>query len=551
MQNETTMWGKVRAPGFSVQASRYALTIAYHEDWQRIGATAYLDDLSKGKSVAVSRLEPEFQLPFLSGGYLLDDRYVSRKPLTIEQLNGRLLLTPHPEGSEVRVDGQVIRAHHYVFEEVLQQGVVIELGQRVVLVLHSLAPELRSKNMHRMLGVSEAIESVRRSINRVADLDVPVLIRGETGTGKELVASAIHNASLRSQKPLLAVNVAAIPDSLAISELFGARKGSFTGAARDKPGYFVQADNSTLFLDEIGDAPDEVQVALLRTLETGEVRPVGATDSVKVDVRMIAATDANLESKLEAQTFRNPLLQRLAGFEIWLSPLAQRKADIGLLLAEFLRFEFDAIGEQRHYQLGAEATAGTDNLWYRFFRQALEFPWPGNIRQMRNVARQVAIHNRQAMVTSIPFRIEAMLAETRPAPETAGGALHSVSDGASNGVANTAPGPAPVSDDAHDDDDEPGIPRRKPSTVTEAELMSMLEQQRWDLKNTAEHLNISRAALYKMIEANPRVRKAGDISVEEIQQSYVRCGGNLERMVEELKVSGAALKRRIRELGIG
>ena len=545
MQNETTMWGKVRAPGFSVQASRYALTIAFHEDWQRIGATAYLDDLSKGKSVAVSRLEPEFQLPFRSGGYLLDDRYISRKPLTIEQLNGRLLLTPHPEGSEVRVDGQVIRAHHYVFEEALQQGVVIELGQRVILVLHSLAPEPRSPHMHRMLGVSEGVESVRRAINRVADLDVPVLIRGETGTGKELVASAIHNASLRNQKPLLAVNVGAIPDTLAISELFGARKGSFTGAARDKPGYFVQADNSTLFLDEIGDAPDEVQVALLRTLETGEVRPVGATDSVKVDVRLVAATDANLESKLEAQTFRNPLLQRLAGFEIWLPPLARRKADIGLLLAEFLRFELDAIGEQRHYQLGAEATAGSDNLWYRFFRLALEFAWPGNIRQMRNVARQVAIHNRQAMVTSIPFRIEAMLAEPRREPAAAIAA-----NTVSNGAANGAHVPTSAADDAQDEDDEPGTPRRKPSTVTEAELMSMLEQQRWDLKNTAEHLNISRAALYKMIEANPRVRKAGDISVEEIQQSHARCGGNLERMVEELKVSGAALKRRIRELGI-
>src|SRR5690606_20889223 len=190
----------------------------------------------------------------------------------IQQLNGRLLITPHPEGSEVRIDGIVVRAPLYVFEDKLKNGVVVELARRVILVLHSLSPDRNSDTLHRMLGVSEGIENVRRAIDRVADLNVPVLIRGETGTGKELVASALHNASPRNRRPMLAVNVAAIPESLAIAELFGARKGSFTGATTDKPGYFVQANGSTLFLDEIGDAPDEVQVALLRTLETGEVR---------------------------------------------------------------------------------------------------------------------------------------------------------------------------------------------------------------------------------------------------------------------------------------
>jgi two-component system nitrogen regulation response regulator GlnG len=522
MQNETTMWGNERASRFSVQASRYALTIAYHADWQRIGATVYLDGLGKGQPASISRLEPAFRLPFRDGSHTLDDRYISRKPLTIEQLNGRLLLTPHPEGTEVRVDGQVIRAHHYLFEEALKTGVMIELGQRVILVLHSLSTEPCCRQMHRMLGVSEGIETVRRSIDRVA----------------ELVASALHNASLRCQRPMLAVNVGAIPDTLAVSELFGAKKGAFTGAVKDKPGYFVQAHDSTLFLDEIGDAPDEVQVALLRTLETGEVRPVGAAESVKVDVRLIAATDADLEGKLASQAFRNPLLQRLAGFEIWLPPLARRKADIGLLLAEFLRFEFDAIAEQRHYQALAgqfrdepQPDTGAENLWYRFFLQALGFDWPGNIRQMRNIARQVAIHNRQALHSSIPPRIEAMLLEARPPVAI-----------------------APEADDLDagiDDDQADGVPRRKPSTVTAAELAVALEQQRWDLKNTAELLNISRAALYKMIESNPDIRKAGDISVDELSRAYQRCAGNLEQMVAELKVSGAALKRRIRELGIG
>ncbi len=531
--NDTAMWGTERPVSFSSQVRRYALTIAYQHDWKRIGATAYLDSLSQGVPFNVSRQEPQFAIPYSHQSYQLEERYVSRKPISIQLLNGRLLITPHPEGTEVRIDGMVIRAPHYVFEEQLKTGVVMELGKRVILVLHSLSPDRNSPHMHRMLGVSDEIENVRRAVDRVADLNVPVLIRGETGTGKELVASALHNASPRCTRPMLAVNVGAIPDTLAISELFGAKKGSFTGATKDKPGYFSQANNSTLFLDEIGDASDEVQVALLRALEIGEVRPVGGTETLKVDVRLIAATDADLESKMKTQNFRNPLLHRLAGFEIRLPRLTRRKADIGLLLAEFLRFEFDAIAEQRHYQ---ELDANDENLWYQFFRYALDFPWPGNIRQMRNIARQVAIHNRLASFSSIPSYIEAMLLE------------HPIGNG--NGVLPADAVEEESADPVAEDVEEGPLRRRKPSTITEEELMEALERQRWDLKNTAADLHISRAALYKMIEANSNIRKAGDISVDELTRSYRRCDGDLDSMVEELKVSKAALKRRIKELCI-
>lgn len=536
MSNDTTMWGVQRPASFASQSSRYALTIAYHHDWTRIGATAYLDALHQGAAMAsVSRTDPTFHLPFSDRSFTLEDRYISRKPITLQQLNGRLLITPHPEGTEVRIDGMAVRTPLHVFEEKLQTGVVMELGRRVILVLHALSPDRNSDQMHRMLGVSEGIENVRRAIDRVGDLNVPVLIRGETGTGKELVASALHNASPRASRPMLAVNVAAIPESLAIAELFGARKGAFTGATSDKPGYFVQAHNSTLFLDEIGDAPDEVQVALLRTLETGEVRPVGAPDAVKVDVRLIAATDADLERKLKNQDFRNPLLQRLAGFEIWLPPLRQRRADIGLLLAEFLRYEFAAIREERHWQ---QLTPDSENLWYMTFRHALDFAWPGNIRQMRNIARQVAIHNRQSSFTRIPPRIEAMLLEqtAEAAPDDADSRI------------SPEETPVPL---APAREITVSRPRRKPSTISDNELLEALEAQRWDLKNTADVLNISRAALYKRIEAHPHVRKAGDISVEELTHAYRRCNGNLDQMVDVLKVSRAALKRRINELAIG
>jgi two-component system nitrogen regulation response regulator GlnG len=396
--------------------------------------------------------------------------------------------------------------------------------------------------MHGMFGVSQSIEEVRRSIDRVADLDVPVLVRGATGTGKELVAAALHRASMRAESKMVAINVAAIPASLAISELFGVKKGAYTGATADKPGYFVQAHGSTLFLDEIGDADDEVQVALLRTLETGEVQAVGGKDFVQVDVRLIAATDADLESKMSSSDFRNPLLQRLAGFEIWLPPLAERKPDICILFAAFIRQEFDAIGESLRYRvLDAESTA----FWFALFIRALNYPWTGNVREMRNMARQIAINNRQSMVLSLPPRIHhALFVMDR----TQGAKIASDDVGLSPGENAHLAEPAQLSNPAQLS--KPTQLRRKPSTVTEVELQAALEAQRWDLKNTAEMLHISRAALYKMIDAHPEIRKAGDIGVLELTEINRRYQGNLDAMVEVLKVSKSALKRRLKELSL-
>src|SRR5262249_37195786 len=150
----------------------------------------------------------------------------------------------------------------------------------------------------------------RRAVQAVVDLHVPVLIRGETGTGKELVARAIHLHGPRRAKPFVSVNLGAIPRDLAAAELFGAQKGAFTGAVRDREGLFAAARGGTLFLDEVGEAPPEVQVMLLRVLETGEMTPVGGYSPVKTDVRLIAATDANLEEHIREGRFKAPLLHR-------------------------------------------------------------------------------------------------------------------------------------------------------------------------------------------------------------------------------------------------
>ncbi len=323
------------------------LTVLAHPDARRVGEAAALDAVDRGRFASLSRAELRFAPRGASDGSPLADPFLSRKVVSLSRANGRVVVVPEAGGSALVIDGVAVTAPRFELPDAaLDEGVVIELGGRVALLLHRAsrwrrAPETR----HGLVGESDAIERVRGEISRVADLDVPVLARGETGTGKELVAQAIHAASRRARGPCVSVNMATVPESVAAAELFGHARGAFTGAVRDAPGYFARADGGTLFLDEVGDAPAAVQPMLLRALETGEVQPVGASAARKVDVRLVAATDADLEDAVAGGRFGAPLLHRLAGFEVTLPPLRARRDDIGRLFAHFLRAELDAIGE--------------------------------------------------------------------------------------------------------------------------------------------------------------------------------------------------------------
>jgi len=223
-----------------------------------------------------------------------------------------------------------------------------------------------------MISAAPVMQPVFELIERVAPSDVPVLVNGETGTGKELVAHALHARSRRAKKTFLAENCAAVPANLLESELFGHKKGSFTHAIADRPGHFVTADGGTLFLDEIGDMPLEMQSKLLRVLENGEVRPVGASTVVHVDVRIVAATHRDLAVMVRERRFREDLFYRLNVIRIALPPLRERKGDVALLSRYFLA-KFAAPGTE----LAPEALA------------ALEaHPWPGNVRQLENELRR-------------------------------------------------------------------------------------------------------------------------------------------------------------------
>ena len=234
-------------------------------------------------------------------------------------------------------------------------------------------------NLGEILGRSRPCQEMLKSIHRVGPTDATVLIQGETGTGKELVARAIHRASRRSAKPLIKVNCAAIPASLVESEFFGHERGAFTGATQRRIGRFGLADNGTIFLDEIGELSLDLQAKLLRVLQEGEFEAVGSSQTRKVDVRVIAATNRDLKSEIGAGRFREDLYYRLSVFPIHVPPLRQRSDDIGIIAEAFLR--------------SFSKRAGRDplDLTPDCIRRLRAYHWPGNIRELQNIVERAVI----------------------------------------------------------------------------------------------------------------------------------------------------------------
>jgi len=230
-----------------------------------------------------------------------------------------------------------------------------------------------------IIGTSEAMQDVFHQIQQVARVDTTALIRGDTGTGKELAARAIHDASDRAEGPFVAVNCAALNRELAASQLFGHKKGAFTGAVSDEVGFFEAADGGTLFLDEIGDIPLDVQRQLLRVLEERAVTRVGETRSRPIDVRIVAATHRDLRAEVEADRFREDLLYRIRIARITLPPLRHRRGDIPLLVRRFL--------EDRQAATGKTVQAVSQAA----MRRLIDYHWPGNVRELRNAIEYALI----------------------------------------------------------------------------------------------------------------------------------------------------------------
>jgi transcriptional regulator with GAF, ATPase, and Fis domain len=230
-----------------------------------------------------------------------------------------------------------------------------------------------------VVGTSQVLQMVLARAAKVAPTDSTVLIMGETGTGKELIARAIYKRSKRSERPFISVNCAAVPSSLIMSELFGHEKGAFTGAVQRRLGRFELAEGGTLFLDEVGDLPAETQIALLRVLQEREFERVGGTEVLRADVRAIAATNRDLQRAIADGAFRSDLYYRLNVFPIELPPLRERKEDVPLLVSYFVnRYAKRAGKEIKHIQK-------------KTLEMLQEYSWPGNVRELQNVIERSLI----------------------------------------------------------------------------------------------------------------------------------------------------------------
>ncbi len=482
------------------------LMLAAHASWPRVGQWAPLDE----RVTQVSRLAPEWRN---AGGQLcgpLDDPYLSRRPFEVRRLRDGLVELANPEAVALTVDGEPLPAgaRRRVSAEELARGVALALGERALIVLTDAA-SFEAEDLG-LVGPSRALGELRAQIRAAASGRGPFLVLGETGTGKELVARALHEQSARAGAPFVAVNVAAISPATAAAELFGHERGAFTGADKARAGYFGAAQGGTLFLDEIGDLPVELQPLLLRALESGELQPVGGVPRA-ADVTVVAATDAELESSLAAGRFRRPLYYRLAATSLQVPALRARAIDVAPLLAHFLCQQLSASEQDRSMDERVLVPA-------QLVEQLLRRAWPGNVRELRNVATALAAAVRAGRVA----RIEELGSS---APQESGAPQES---------------PAPKESPA----------ARTSAELSEETLVSALRAHRFELGRTAQALGISRSHLDALIERSSSVRKAKDLCAEEILAGRAEVGEDLDALAARLEVSPRGLRLRMRQLGL-
>ena len=365
-----------------------------------------------------------------------------------------------------------------------------QLSQEVA----SLRARLSQQSKYSTLfGNSDAMTEVRDLIERVSDTDVTVLIRGESGTGKELVAHALHERSLRKDKAFVKVNCAALPTELLESELFGFEKGAFTGAIQQKPGKFEFANHGTMFLDEIGDISYPLQAKLLQVLQDGGFSRLGGKADVQVDVRLIAATNRDLETAVASGQFREDLYFRLNVVMIKLPPLRDRREEIPILTQHFLN------------KYSAQYNKPLTSISSELSNQFLSYDWPGNVRQLENLIKRMVVLGTEAGISRELLQPVVTSARPLSSPPRTGAAparpvlppavpLDSAQDTLS-GRRPVAAGAGAVSVSLKD------IAR---SAAREAErelILRMLTRTRWNRKEAAEHLGISyKALLYKIKE---------------------------------------------------
>ena len=344
--------------------------------------------------------------------------------------------------------------------------------------------QINSHGLSTILGVSDSMQKIYTLLLQIQEKDVITILYGESGTGKNLTAKFMHDTSKRSKNPLVSVNCPAIPSELLESELFGHEKGSFTGADEKKDGKFLVANGGTIFLDEIGDMSTSLQAKILRVLESGEIERVGGAETHKVDVRVISATNQDLNEKIKEGDFREDLFHRINVFPVTLPPLRERKVDIPLLTYAI----FKSLKKKHSLNVAYIAPKAIDRL--------IDYSWPGNVRELENtLERALLICNNKYLTEedlgSVLDEKETII-EAQKEPATIETGLEE----------ETEKSPS-ISSDAVIETITDSNPVLKIATLKEIEMeaiKSSVERNKWNMTTTAEELGISRMTLYRKLE---------------------------------------------------
>ena len=335
-----------------------------------------------------------------------------------------------------------------------------------------------------MVGTSETMLNLYQLLTQIKNKIVTTVLYGESGTGKNLVANTLHKTSLRRDRPCISVNCPAIPSELLESELFGHEKGAFTGAIERKDGKFLAANAGTIFLDEIGDMSPSLQAKILRVLESGEIERVGGAETLKVDVRIISATNQNLEEKIKKSEFRQDLFHRINVFPITIPPLRDRKDDIPTLTINILK----KLIKKHNAPVRYVSPAGMNLL--------KSHPWPGNIRELENSLERIVLVNDIAILTE--QEIKPILHEsshisiTEPINETVHKTEQSSQESKSDGHAAINPRPTSNNDTPHE--------IRSLKELEREAILEGLTRTNWNMTLTAQQLGISRMTLYRKLD---------------------------------------------------
>ena len=526
------------------ESLEWSFVVVFHPDTRRIGAQALVPlDVSP---LRFGRYVPEFT-GHGAAPAPLEDPHVSRRAAALLREDSGWRLQRGSARSRLRVDGQEFEDSRCFSADELRAGLSLTLGNRVVLFVRlqerqsgaegaladaasedtaladealvdealvdeALVSEEREPALRALLGISPAMRELRAALRRIARLPDDVLLIGPTGAGKELVARALHACSALRRGPWVPVNMAAMPVELAAASLFGARRGAYTGAQTHRQGYFQQARNGVLFLDEVGDTPEALQPQLLRALQEREIQVLGGAVE-RVNLRVVAATER------EPETLRSALRHRLGTQELRLPALVERREDLGLLLRAI--FEEYAARDGRRWLIKDAADAELAR-WVRLVELFLAYAWPGNVRELRAVIAQ--IHAASSAGLNVPASV---LTRLQPEHELAPvRALAPASDGGARAVREPAPASL-----AH---------------MTDAAFEAAWREAHCEVTRMARKLGVSRAAIYRRVKSSPSCRLANDVPLEELLATLDECRGDLASTARQLGISRRALAARLR-----